>query len=76
MMVLSEMTQVQPRMKLATGLIVLAGAVGALGLWVSDTASAMVGVAVGLIVAALIFGVWRRNRQRRRLTAMRDSALW
>lgn len=82
MMVRSEMTQVQPRMKLATGLIVLAAAVGAVGLWVTGAASAwvsagaMVGVAMGLVAAALLLGVWWRNRQRRRLTAMRDSALW
>ena len=82
MMVFNETTQVQPRMKLAIGLIILAAAIGVAGLWVAGAASAwgtvgaMVGAALGLVAAVLVVGVWWRNRQRRQLTAMRDSALW
>ena len=36
----------------------------------------IVSAALGLIVVVLVLGVWLRNRQRRRMTDMRDSALW
>jgi hypothetical protein len=69
-------------MKLASSAIALAALFGAVKLWtnikLSDWASPdfMVGAGLGLIVLVLIAVVWLRNRQRRRLTDMRDSALW
>lgn len=69
-------------MKIATRIIVLAVALGAVRLWSPGATSSWVsiGVAVGaglgVIVVAWIVGVWLRNRQRRRLMDTRDSALW
>jgi len=69
-------------MRLATGIIVLATALGTLKLWTSGATSGwvstgvMVGAGLGVIVVAWVLGVWLRNRQRRRLMDMRDSALW
>lgn len=57
-------------------------AVGAVSLWTPKGTSdlvftgAMVGTALGLSVLAWIVGAWLRNRQRRRLMEMQDSALW
>lgn len=57
-------------------------AVGAVSLWTSKGTSdlvftgAMVGTALGLSVLAWIVGAWLRDRQRRRLMEMQDSALW
>lgn len=68
--------------RLATCAVVLAAIFGAVKLWPFNTlsgwASTAVIVAAGfsLIVAVFVLGVWLRNRQRRRLTDMRDSALW
>lgn len=69
-------------MKVATGIIVLAAALGAGKLWTSDasigwvSAEVMVGAGLGVMLVAWIAGVWLRNRQRRRLMDTRDSALW
>ena len=69
-------------MRLAIGIIVLAAALGAVKLWTSGATSGwvstgvMVGAGLGVIVVAWVVGVWLRNRQRRRLIDMRDSALW
>ena len=69
-------------MRLATGAVVLAVMLGAVKLWpfntISDWASTtiIVSAGFGLILIASIVGIWLRNRQRRRLTDMRDSALW
>lgn len=66
-------------MRLATGIIVLAAALGAVKLWMSGGViewGAMVSAGLGVIVLAWIVRVWLRNRQRRRLMDMRDSALW
>lgn len=82
MMIFREMKQVLPRMKLATGLIILAVAVGLVGLWVSGAASAwvsagaMLGAAVAVAAVVLVLAVWWRQRQHRRLMSMRHSALW
>jgi Tfp pilus assembly protein PilW len=69
-------------MRLAIGIIVLAAALGAVKLWTTGATSGwvstevMVGAGLGVIVVAWVVGVWLRNRQRRRLIDMRDSALW
>ena len=67
-------------------LIVIAGtlavAAGAVSLWTSKWTSdlvftgMLVGTALGLSVLAWIAGASLRNRQRRRLMEMQDSALW
>lgn len=60
----------------------LAIAVGAVSLWTSKGTSdlffsgVIVGTTLGLSVLAWIAGAWLRNRQRRRLMEMQDSALW
>lgn len=69
-------------MRLATGIIVLAAALGAVQWWLSGATSGwvatgvMVAAGIGVIVVAWAVGAWWRNRQRRRLMDMRDSALW
>lgn len=69
-------------MPLATCAVALAAIFGALKLWPFNTLSGWASTAVivaagfGLIVVVFVLGVWLRNRQRRRLTDMRDSALW
>ncbi|WP_244618330.1 hypothetical protein [Rhodoferax sediminis] len=48
-------------------------------LWTSGAKrgwGAMVGAGLGIIMVAWVVKVWLRNRQRRRLMDMRDSALW
>ncbi len=70
------------RFALVITVIVLAVALGAMNLWKSKATSdwvltgMMVGAALGMSVVAWIVVTWLRNRQRRRLTDMRDSALW
>ena len=69
-------------MKVASAIIVLAAALGAVKLWTSGTTGGwiptgvMVGAGLGLTMVAWIVGIWLRNRQRRRLMDTRDSALW
>ena len=81
-MIISEMKKARSRMKLAIGIIVLAAALGAVELWRSGASTnwvltgVMVGAGLGVIVFAWVVGIWLRNRQRRRLMDMRDSALW
>jgi peptidoglycan/LPS O-acetylase OafA/YrhL len=78
----SEMQKARSRMRLAIGIIVLAAALGALALWTSGAisnwfwAGVMTAAGLGVIVFAWVVGIWLRNRQRRRLMDMRDSALW
>lgn len=68
-------------MRLGVGIIVLA-ALGSVGLRMSGTignevsTGAKVGAGVGAIVLVFVVGAWLRNRWRRRLMDMRDSALW
>jgi len=64
-------------MRLGVGIIVLA-ALGGVGLWMSGTIGNEVstGAKVGAIVLFFVVGAWLRNRWRRRLMDMRDSALW
>ena len=81
-MIISEMQKARSRMKLAIGIIVLAAALGAVALWASGAISnwvltaVMAGAGLGVMVLAWVVGIWLRNRQRRRLMDMRDSALW
>ena len=69
-------------MRLVTGAAGLAATIGAVKLWtlnkINDWASTaiVVSAGLGLIVVALVVVVWLHNRQRRRVTDMRDSALW
>ncbi len=81
-MFINEMLKARSRMRLATGIIVLAAALGAMELWVFRATSGWVSVGVmvaaglGVIGVAWVVGVQLRIRQRRRLMSMRDSALW
>ena len=69
-------------MRRVAGLIVLVAALGAVKLWTSGltigwaSAGAIVGAGLGAMVVAWVVAVRLRNRQRRRLMDMRDSALW
>ncbi len=76
-------------MRLATGIIVLAAALGAVKIWTSGaignwqlaigdwiSTGIMAGTGLGVVVVAWVVGIWLRNRQRRRLMDTRDSALW
>ena len=69
-------------MRLAISAVGLAAMLGAFIQWpfntINDWASTamMVSAGLGLIVVASIVGIWWRNRQRRRESSMRDSALW
>ena len=68
-------------MRLTIAIIVLALALGVMGLWALKatgwaSAGVLVGAALGIMVIAGILGTWIRNRQRRRLLDMQDSALW
>ena len=81
-MFISEMQKARSRMRLAIGIIVLAAALGAVELWTSDAIDNWVltgvtaGAGLGVLVFAWVVGIWWRNRQRRRLMDMQDSALW
>ncbi len=68
-------------MRLTLSIIVMALALGAVSLWAFKapgwaSTGVMVGAALGIIVVAGIVWAWMRNRQRRRLMDMQDSALW
>ncbi len=78
-MFIREMGKERSEMRLATGIIVLVAALMAAELW---TSGAHVGwgttlvAGLGIIVVVWVARAWFRNRQRRRLMDMRDSALW
>ena len=81
MMFIIEMQRTHSEMRLTIVIIVLALALGAVSLWAFRatgwaSAGVMVGVALGIMVVAGVVGAWIRNRQRRRLMDMQDSALW
>ena len=69
-------------MKIAAIAVALATILGATILLISsingDWASTayMVGAGFGLVVIVVLVGIRLRHRQRRRLSDMRDSALW
>jgi hypothetical protein len=81
MMEINE-TPKAPRMKLVAGLCALAASLGAALLWKSGGIGALppVGVVTGVGVVAIgvtgVVAMWLRNRRRRVLRDMRDSALW
>jgi len=81
-MFISEMQKARSRMRLAIGIIVLVVVLGAVALWTPGAignwvfTGVMAGAGLGVIVFAWVVGIWLRNRQRRRLMDMRDSALW
>jgi len=81
-MVLIEMSKARSEMRLTFGIILLTAALGAVKLWTSGatngwlSAGVMMGAGLAVIAVAWVAGVWLRNRQRRRLMDMRDSALW
>jgi protein-S-isoprenylcysteine O-methyltransferase Ste14 len=70
------------KMKLVAGLCALAASIGAALLWKSGGSSALpsmvvaAGVVIGTIAVAGVVTTWLRNRRRRELREMRDSALW
>lgn len=67
---------------LTFGISLLTAALGAVILWTFGasigwlSAGVMVGSGLAVIAAAWVVGAWLRNRQRRCLADMRDSALW
>lgn len=69
-------------MRLPHAIFVLAFVLGAAALWASDLTEdwvltgTWVGAGLALIAVAWTLHAWWRNRQRRRLMRMRDSALW
>jgi protein-S-isoprenylcysteine O-methyltransferase Ste14 len=78
----SSETPKAPGMKLVVGLCALAASLGAALLWKSGGSSALpsmvvaAGVGIGAIAVAGAVTAWLRNRRRRELRDMRDSALW
>ena len=83
-MFLSGIQEARSRMRLVVviGIVVFAAALSAVNLWASEALSngVLTGVMSGAVLAAIVFawvlGIWLRNRQRRRLMDMQDSALW
>jgi hypothetical protein len=69
-------------MKFVIGALALTALLGAAILWMSKTShtwestTVLIGIGLGLIVVVWMLGAWLRERKRRRLTDMRDSALW
>jgi hypothetical protein len=78
----SYQTPKAPGMKLVAGLCALAASQGAALLWKSGGSNALlsIGVVAGVGISALVVAgvvtTWLRNRRRRELREMRDSALW
>jgi hypothetical protein len=78
----STKTPKAPRMKLVAGLCALAASLGTALLWKSGENSALLsmgvvaGVGIGALSVAGVVTTWLRNRRRRELREMRDSALW
>lgn len=69
-------------MKLVVGLCAMATLMGVTLLWDADGSGSLLsvgmvaGIAFGAIVVAGVIAVWFRNRRRRAMSDMRDSALW
>lgn len=78
----SSKTPKAPGMKLVAGLCALAASIGAALLWKSGESNALLsmgvvaGVGVGALAVVGVVTTWLRNRRRRELRDMRDSALW
>ena len=81
-MVLIEMSKSRSEMRITFAIILMTTALVEAKLWTSGatngwfSAGVTVGAGLAFIAVALVVGVWLRNRQRRRLLEMRDSALW
>jgi hypothetical protein len=82
MMDISEILKARLGMRIVYGIFLLVATLVAFKLWSTGSAGSwistevMVGAGLGAIVVSLIVSVRLRNRQRRRLMRMRDSALW
>ena len=81
MMFIIETKKAPSGMRLTIAIIVMALALGAVSLWAFKWAAwastgMMLGTAFGIMVVAGMVWIWIRNRQRRRLMEMQDSALW
>jgi hypothetical protein len=69
-------------MKLIAGICAFAASLGAVALWKSDkngsllSVGVVAGVALGVTAVAIVVAMWLRNRRRKELSDMRDSALW
>jgi hypothetical protein len=68
-------------MRLVSAIVILTSALGAVGLWapaIGDQVSTGFKVSAALVILVFVWivGVWLRNRRRRRLMDLRDSALW
>lgn len=69
-------------MRLVAGLLIFGAALATVAMWDVEatwawaTDAVMVGVVLGTIVAVGLVGRWLRQRQRRRMLGLRDSALW
>lgn len=69
-------------MKFIAGLCALVASIGMALLWKSGGNSSLpskglvAGIALGAFAVAVIVTMWLRNRRRRELRDMRDSALW
>jgi uncharacterized membrane protein YdjX (TVP38/TMEM64 family) len=69
-------------MRLVSAIVILTSALGAVGLWASPaigdqiSTGFKVSAALVILVVVWIFAVWLRNRRRRRMMDLRDSALW
>ena len=69
-------------LRLGIGIVVLAAALGCAGLWMSSatvneiSTGTKISAGVGAIVLVFVVGIKLRNRWRRRLMDLRDSALW
>jgi hypothetical protein len=69
-------------MKLVVGLCAMAALIGVALLWETDgngslrSVGMVAGLALGAIVVAGVVAIWLRNRRRRAMSDMRDSALW
>lgn len=81
-MFLNETLKARSAMRLVIGIAVLATVTGTVVLWASGTMAnwvlpaVMAGAVVCIIVFASGFGMYLRNRERKRSMNMRDSALW
>ena len=78
-MFIREMGKEHSEMRLAAGIIVLLAALVVADLWTSGAKrgwGVTLGAGLGIILVVWVARVWLRNRQRRRLMDMRDSALW
>lgn len=69
-------------MKIVTGIGALAASLGVVLLWISGgldgllSVGLVAGAGLGTIAIMGVFVKWLRNRRRRQIMDMRDSALW